>query len=58
MIWIPIIFLCAEACMFLQGTAEYSPTKCYQTLKKAVDEIENRPGVRVFDAVCMQIKLA
>jgi hypothetical protein len=58
MIWIPVIYVCATACLFLVGDPEYSESKCMAKLASAAVELEKQEGVQAFDGTCIPVRSA
>jgi hypothetical protein len=53
MFWIPVIFLCAETCLFIQGQAEYSLIKCQQSVEAALMAANADPRVVAVEGTCV-----
>jgi len=55
MLWIPIIFICAQSCVFMQGQAEFSHTKCLESLVPALEKAASNPNVIAVEGTCIAV---
>lgn len=52
MLWIPIIFVCFETCVFVPGQPEYTERACLNTLQAALERAQSAQAVA---GVCIPV---